>query len=155
MERRFFLSSVLLTILYSWKNEAVPVRDIHQRQVDQAEGLDDVRWKLVSGLETAYIYTEKLVNNYISNNYYAPLMCIVASLYCHIIQSLQMHACDSEPLLTAGAELTTLLSAVCELMEVEELAAKVRNGSDLHIILEQNILDACHWVNDNIGCRKG
>ena len=39
-----------------------------------------------------------------------------------------------------------ILSGVCELMQVQELTGKVLNGSDLQAVLEQNVLDACHWV---------
>ena len=31
--------------------------------MSQAEGPDDVRWRVVSGLETTYLYTQKLVSN--------------------------------------------------------------------------------------------
>ena len=57
-----------------------------------------------------------------------------------------MRTCDSDPLLSAGKELQDLLAGVCQLMAVQELVGEVGNRSDLHAILEQNVLDSCHWV---------
>lgn len=56
------LCILIATSLVAW-SEAAPVRDIHQRQVEQINGPHDVRWRLVSGLETAYFYIDKLVNS--------------------------------------------------------------------------------------------
>ena len=58
-----------------------------------------------------------------------------------------MKACDNQPLLTAGDELKTIMKGVCELMSVQRVASKVHNGTDLESILEQNIIDSCHWVS--------
>lgn len=63
------------------------------------------------------------------------------------LQSEQIRACDSEPLITAGDGPQGILKGVCELMAVQELTRKVYNESDLHAVLEQNILDSCHWVS--------
>ena len=60
-------------------------------------------------------------------------------------------SCTREPLLNASEELQTILSGVCQLLEVQELTAKVQNESDLHVVLKQNILDSCHWVRINSG----
>lgn len=46
---------VLLVVAWSnWSNAA---------PTSTANGPDDVRWKLVTGLETAYMFAEKLVSN--------------------------------------------------------------------------------------------
>ena len=58
-----------------------------------------------------------------------------------------MKACDNQPLLTAGEEMKTILKGVCELMSVQRVASKVHNGTDLQSILQQNIIDSCHWVS--------
>ena len=62
------------------------------------------------------------------------------------IQSEQIRATYNESLLSPGTEMKAILSGVCELMQVQELTGKIHNGSDLQAILEQNVLDACHWV---------
>ena len=63
MEHHLLTLCVLpvVMLLVGWA-EAAPAHDFHQRQVEQANGPHDVRWKLVSGLETAYFYIQKLVN---------------------------------------------------------------------------------------------
>ena len=58
-----------------------------------------------------------------------------------------MNACDNQPLLTAGEDLTAILKGVCDLMAVQDMSSKVNNGSDLQSILEQNLIDSCHWVS--------
>ena len=55
---------------------------------------------------------------------------------------------DNQPLLSASEELKTILDGVCELMAVQTVASKVGNGTDLQSILEQNIIDSCHWVSN-------
>lgn len=55
-----FTSCVLLAVVWSSWSEAAPASTANQ----QADGPDDVRWRIVSGLETAYVYAEKLVSNF-------------------------------------------------------------------------------------------
>ncbi|CAI8023501.1 hypothetical protein GBAR_LOCUS13723, partial [Geodia barretti] len=69
---RLFILTVISLVGWS---EAAPAHHIHQRQVEQINGPHDVRWRLVSGLETAYFYIDKLTR--------------------------QVKACDNQPLLTA------------------------------------------------------
>ena len=69
-------------------------------------------------------------------------------MYCisvHVLQKQQ--SCGSDPLLNVSGQLKRILSGVCRLLEVYELAARVRNGSDLHAVLGQNVLDSCDWVS--------
>lgn len=87
MENLFVTLFSLAIILYSW-SEAAPSHYIDERQLDQADGPDDDRWRLVSGLETAYLYTQKLVNKLqyclyiINDNYlYYHVHCIIMSQY--------------------------------------------------------------------------
>lgn len=62
-----------------------------------------------------------------------------------LLQNQQIHE-HTQPLLSAGADLQAILTGVCELMEVQELANKVQNESDFNSILQENVLDSCHWV---------
>lgn len=49
-------------IILFGQTEGAPAPNLHQRQVpESANGPDDARWRLVSGLETAYLYITKLV----------------------------------------------------------------------------------------------
>ena len=52
----------------------------------------------------------------------------------------------SDALLNITAEVEGILSGVCHLLEMQELVAKVDSESNLHTIIEANILDSCHWV---------
>lgn len=62
-----------------------------------------------------------------------------------IMQHVHLQACERK-LLNVSGDLSSILSGMCQLMEVQQLAAKVHTGSDLHAILEQNVLDFCQWV---------
>ena len=76
---------------------------------------------------------------------------ILILLFILLLQTKQVKACDNQqPLLTAGDDLKAILKGVCELMSVQRLATKVHNGSDLQSILEQNIVDSCHWVSGSL-----
>ena len=57
-----------------------------------------------------------------------------------------VQVCDVEPLMNVSKDLKSILTGVCWLLEIQELVSEVRNGSDLHTILEHNILDSCKWV---------
>ena len=57
-----------------------------------------------------------------------------------------LQACGKEPLLNVTGELAAILAGTCELLEMQKLTAKLYNESDLHAILEENILDICQWV---------
>lgn len=53
-----------------------------------------------------------------------------------------------EPLLTVTGELKTILSGVCEMMEIYELAlTKVLKESDFHAVFGQALLESCDWVS--------
>lgn len=58
------MSCVLLVVVCSSWSEAAPASTANQ----QANGPSDVRWRIVSGLETAYMYAEKLVSIYHHSN---------------------------------------------------------------------------------------
>lgn len=82
-------------------------------------------------------------------NYTSSIQCCAAVLeFCTIflLQNEQIQASDSQPLIRASAGLQSILTGVCELLEVQELARKVENESDLNSILQENVLDTCHWV---------
>lgn len=57
-----------------------------------------------------------------------------------------MQQCGQEPLLNVTGDLVNILGGVCELLELHRLTQRMYNESNLHVILEQNILDICHWV---------
>ena len=60
---RLFILCALLAVICSW-SEAAPAYTHHQRQMmDEADGPHDVRWRLVTGLETAFLYAGRLVSN--------------------------------------------------------------------------------------------
>lgn len=59
---------------------------------------------------------------------------------------LQLQTCE-EPLLNVTGDLSTILYRMCQLMEIQAIATKVDNGSDLNAVLEQNVLDTCQWVS--------
>ena len=61
----------------------------------------------------------------------------------------QEQYCATEPLLNVSDELGDILSGVCRLMGIHELTTIVQNGSDLHAVLGQNILDSCNWVSQS------
>ena len=55
--------------------------------------------------------------------------------------------CKLDPLLEVNKTLEDILSGACKLFEVHKLATKVQNGSNLHAVLGQNVLDSCNWVS--------
>lgn len=61
MEFQLVVIGLLLSAMCNL-SKAAPAHHINQRQVELADGPDDVRWRLVSGLETIYLYAEKLVS---------------------------------------------------------------------------------------------
>lgn len=146
MQSHLLLSCLLLSLTLSWSN-AAPTPST------RANGPHDVRWRLVSGMETLFKYTIKLVScmhafnskTWVSSLEYSSLM------YCIYICDLQQQqSCGSEPLLNVNDRLKPILSGVCRLLEVHELVTRVRNGSNLHAVLGQNILDSCDWVSSTV-----
>ena len=61
-----------------------------------------------------------------------------------------VQVCGREPLINVSQDLGSILNGICSLLEIQELVAQVQNGSDLHAILEQNILDSCQWVSNQV-----
>ena len=55
--------------------------------------------------------------------------------------------CKHDSLLEVNKTLEYILSGACKLLEVHKLATKGQNGSDLHAVLGQNVLDLCNWVS--------
>ena len=66
MEYRLFILCTFLAVICSW-SEAAPAHTRHQRQLE-ADGPHDVRWRLVTGLETAFLYAGRLVSNLTARN---------------------------------------------------------------------------------------
>ena len=113
----------------------------------------------MTGLETTFYYVAILVSDIIITNTHRPFRsvhttvytCIVISVemvHVSLLQKDQVSACDNhQPFLSVGEDLKNILNGVCELMAVQAVTAKVHNGSDLQSVLEQNIIDSCHWVS--------
>ena len=163
---RFISTCLLLAVAGSW-SEAVPFHST------DADGPHDVRWRLVTGLEAAEEFSKGFAKQLVSasGHILRTYLCSIATIlyvvvmnqciivivtqdYSHIWQHnasvcillYNQRSCTREPLLNASEELQTILSGVCQQLEVQELTAKVQNENSLHVLLEWIILDSCHWV---------
>ena len=70
-------------------------------------------------------------------------------MYCLLCLQQVKYCASTEPLLNVTDELGGILSGVCRLVGIHELATIVQNGSDLHAVLGQNVLDSCNWVSQS------
>lgn len=110
-----------------------------------SDGPHDVRWRIVSGFETTYRYSDQMVSKH--STLYDTLQCRSCTYRRkRMLMYVNLQMCGIEPLLNVSGDLEPILTGVCWLLEIQELITEVQNGSDLQAILEQNALDSCRWV---------
>ena len=109
--------------------------------------LHDIRWDLQVGIATSQCFAFNVSSIIIL------LLCILkinllansSPKFLQQYNHSRLHDPPLSEMLNCSKEIRGILSSVCHLLEIKELAAKL--DDEFHALFEQVVLDSCNWVS--------